>query len=328
MRRLRPSASDPGAHRRGPSRHQRAVVGLALAGLAAAASGCGSSTSTTAATAAPAASAPGAAGSTAGGGSGPVDVLYAGSLVSAMTKQIGPAFDAATGYTFTGFSGDSSSLAASIRGKIRQGDVFISASPTVNTTLEGAANGDWVSWYASFASTPLVLGYNPKSKFASDVKSKPWYQVLTEPGILVGRTDPSTDPKGKLTATALETAAVGHAAPGLKSIAASTSDVYPEDTLVGRLQSGQLDVGFFYAAEAKAAGIPTVPLTGETLSAAYTITVLNHAADEKAAEAFVAYLLGAGGASMLNSDGFTLRAPPPVSGTGVPAGLRGVLSQR
>ena len=33
------------------------------------------------------------------------------------------------------------------------------------TTLEGTANGDWVSWYAAFATSPLVLGYYPKSNF-------------------------------------------------------------------------------------------------------------------------------------------------------------------
>jgi molybdate/tungstate transport system substrate-binding protein len=243
-----------------------------------------------------------------------------------MEKQIGPGFDAATGYTFTGFSGDSGSLATKIKGKVQQGDVFISASPTVNTTLEGAANGNWVSWYATWASSPLVLGYNPSSKFAADLKSKPWYQVLAEPGILIGRTDPATDPKGKLTVEALDNAATADSEPSLTAIGTSTNNVYPEDTMVGRLQAGQLDVGFFYAAEAKAANIQTVPLTGQSLAAQYTITVLNNAPDEAGAEAFVSYLLGAGALPALNSDGFTLVTPPAVSGTGVPAGLQSLLS--
>jgi molybdate/tungstate transport system substrate-binding protein len=105
-----------------------------------------------------------------------------------------------------------------IKGKVRQGDVFVSASPTVNAELEGAANGSWVSWYATFASAPLVIGYNPKSKFASDLTSKPWYQVITEPGFLIGRTDQATDPKGKLTAMALASAATADNAPGLTAI--------------------------------------------------------------------------------------------------------------
>lgn len=300
------------------------MVGGAALAAAACGSSASSSSATTAGTTVPPTTA--AAPPTTARGSGPVTVLYAGSLVNAMTTQIGPAFGTATGYTFNGFSGDSGSLATQIKGKVRQGDVFISASPTVNTTLEGAANGNWVSWYATFAKSPLVLGYNRSSKFASDLTSKPWYQVLTEPGILIGRTDPTTDPKGKLTAEALAGAATADSAPGLTAIGSSTDNVYPENTLVGRLQAGQLDVGFFYAAEAKAAGIPTVPLTGQSLGATYTVTVLANAPDEAGAEAFVSYLLGAGARPLLASDGFTFVTPPSVSGTGVPSTLQGLLS--
>ena len=110
--------------------------------------------------------------------------------------------------------------------------------------------------------------------------------------------------------------------PSLASIATSTSNVYPENTLVGRLQAGQLDVGFFYAAEAKAANIQTVPLTGQTLSAHYTITVLNKAPHEAAAEAFVTYLLSPAAKPALNADGFDLVTPPTVTGTGVPSSLQ------
>src|SRR5271156_450454 len=82
---------------------------------------------------------------------GKVSVLYAGSLVNLMEHGVGPAFDKASGDTFQGFAGGSSGLANQIKGKLRQGDVFVSASPKVNDGLMGAANGDWVSWYVTFA---------------------------------------------------------------------------------------------------------------------------------------------------------------------------------
>jgi len=63
----------------------------------------------------------------------------------------------------------------------------------------GASNGDWVNWYISFAQSPLVIGYSPSSRFAAEFKTKPWYQVLMEPGVRIGRTDPKLDPKGALT---------------------------------------------------------------------------------------------------------------------------------
>ena len=85
--------------------------------------------------------------STSAGPKGPVKVLYSGSLVNLMEHNLGPKFQQASGDTFQGFSAGSSALAAQIKGKVRQGDVFISASPSVNNDLQGPANGNWVPWY-------------------------------------------------------------------------------------------------------------------------------------------------------------------------------------
>ena len=143
---------------------------------------------------------------------GTVNALYAGSLVNLMEHGIGPAFDKATGNQFQGFAGGSDLLANQIKGKLRQGDVFVSANPKVNDSLMGEANGNWVSWYIAFAQSPLVIGYNASSKFAKDLRTKPWYQVLQEPGIRIGRTDPKLDPKGRLTMQLMDAggAAAGH----------------------------------------------------------------------------------------------------------------------
>ncbi len=256
---------------------------------------------------------------------GPVDVLYAGSLVNLMERDLGPKFTAATGYQYSGFGAGSAQVANQIKGGVRQGDVFISASPSVNTTLQGPANGNWVSWYASFAKGTLVLGYNPNSRFANDLKTKPWYQVVTEPGILVGKTDPVLDPKGQLTVQALNQAATTYNEPALAAKAHSTDDVFPEETLVGRLQAGQLDAGFFYSNEAKEAGIPTVSLGAIQLAATYTVTVLNRAPHQAGGVAFVNYLLGSKGKTILSSHGLILVNPPQRSGTGLPASLSSVI---
>jgi molybdate/tungstate transport system substrate-binding protein len=245
--------------------------------------------------------------------SGPVDVLSAGSLQDLMQDQVGPAFQKATGYTLDNVSMGSDALASSITGGTLQGDVFISASPAVNTSLEGSSNGNWVSWYDQFASSPLVLGYNPNSKFAKALKSKPWYEVISQPGFHIGRTDPATDPKGVLADDALDQAAKSHHLPGLKTLGTETSDVFPETSLVGELQAGQLDAGFFYGVEAAAADIKTVPLTGTSLAGDYTITILNKAPHEAAAVAFVNFLLGKGGQKILAKNG-VVAAKPKVSG--------------
>lgn len=254
--------------------------------------------------------------------SGPVDVLSAGSLDTLMTKTIGPAFHAATGYTLVDTSGGSGTLAADIKNKVNVADVFVSASPAVDTTLEGSANGNWVSWYDQFASSPLVLGYNPASKFAQDLKTKPWYEVVSEPGFRLGRTDPATDPKGVLAVDALDAAATKYDIPELRTLATATNNVFPETSLVGELQAGQLDAGFFYGVEASAAHLHVVPLAGTSLAGDYTITILNRAPHQAAAAAFVNFLLGPGGQKILAANG-VLVGPPNVTGSQyVPASVK------
>lgn len=261
-------------------------------------------------------------------GSGPVDVLYAGSLVTLMQNDLGPAFQKATGYSVSGVSAGSTQLASEIKGGTQVADVFISAAPSVNSSLQGSANGNWVSWYATFATSPLVLGYNPKSSFAKQIKTEPWYRVITSSGFLLGRTDPATDPKGVLAVTALNQAAKRYNEPALKGLATTTGDVYPEETMVGRLQANQLDAGFFYTVEATAAGIPTVPLTGiNKLEGVYTVTVVNRAPHAAAARAFVAFLLGPKGRAIMKKNGLVPVSPPKLSGAkSVPSGLRQAVS--
>ncbi len=243
-----------------------------------------------------------------------------------MQEQVGPAFTAATGYTLDNTSMGSTALATGIKGGTLQGDVFISASPAVNAALEGSANGSWVSWYAEFASSPLVLGYNPGGKFAQALKSQPWYSVVSQPGFLIGRTDPATDPKGVLAVTALDQMAQKHNLPALTTIASSTANVFPEQSLVGQLQAGQLDAGFFYGVEAAAANLKTVPLTGTKLAGDYTITILNKAPHSAAARAFVAYLLSKAGEKLLKRNGIVPFTPLKISGkASVPRSVKAIL---
>ena len=238
-------------------------------------------------------------------GSGPVDVLYAGSLLDLMQNQIAPAFHRATGYTVVGIANGSTALAAEIKGGTEVADVFVSASPKVNRELEGAANGNWISSYRVIGRSPLVLGYNPSSTFAAALRTTPWYDVVGRHGFLLGRTDPSSDPKGVLAVTALREAARHYDRPALAALATSRSNVFTETSLVGELDAGQLDAGFFYAVEASAAHLKTVALVGTHLAGTYTAAVVNRAPHRAAARAFVAFLLSAQGRAILRSHGIT-----------------------
>ena len=262
-----------------------------------------------------------------------VNVLYAGSLVHMMEQRVAPAFEKATGTSFQGFAGGSNMLANQIKGKLRRADVFISASPTVNKSLMGADNGNWVSWYAGFAESPLLIGYNPQSRFAQSLLTQRWDKALTQPGIRIGRTDPKLDPKGAFTIQLLDQAQKLYNDPTLSQRLLGDPEnpeqVMPEETLVGRLQSGQLDAGFFYTTETTDLRIPAVRLPSDfNIKASYTITVLNNAPNDAGARKFVAFLLGDEGRQIMRDAGIEVLTPK-VTGdaSAVPADLQPVLAR-
>lgn len=257
-----------------------------------------------------------------------VKVLYAGSLVNLMERSVGPAFERETGQHFQGYAAGSNKIANEIKGRLRRGDVFISASPKVNASLMGAANGNRVTWYVNFAESPLMIGYNPQSRFANDFKTKRWDVVLQEPGIRIGRTDPALDPKGAFTIEMMKNAAEFYHEPDLvqKTLGApeNPAQVLPEETLVGRLQSGQLDAGFFYSTETSDLNIPAVrPAREIEAKATYTLTILSDAENPSGAARFVKFLLSDEGRALLKRHGVDV-IPPKVTDEAqtMPASLR------
>ena len=103
---------------------------------------------------------------------------------------------------------------------------------------------------------------------------------------------------------------------------------FPEETLVGRLQSGQLDVGFFYSTEASDAKIAAIKLPDEiALKARYTVTILRDAPNTAGAERFVRFLLGSEGRDLLKEHGLQL-LKPDLSGDAhaVPTAIKSLIS--
>lgn len=292
-------------------------------------------------------------------GSGTVNVMYAGSLVSLFEKKVGPGFHAATGFTYQGEGKGSVAIANNIKDRVRTPDVFVSADPTVDRSLQGASNGSYVLWWVNIARTEMVIGWSSKSRFAPDFQdartgSKTWESVLQEPGLRLGRTDPELDPKGYRTLFVFQLDEQQKAADsGLTQRVlgppSNPSQIFPEEQLVARLQAGELDAGFFYTIEAVEAALPylTLPASinqgdpGQTSRYAsvsytskkgqvfqgspilYTVTVPRTVKNERGAESFVQYLLSGEGRALLAREGL-LSTPPAVDGdkTAVPATIK------
>ncbi|MGH3670234.1 MAG: substrate-binding domain-containing protein [Pseudonocardiaceae bacterium] len=142
--------------------------------------------------------------------------LHAGVFNNLVPLGLKPAVKQAYDITLNDIGGNSVKLANSIKDHSLIGDLYMSADASVNQTLMGPANGNWVSWFTVFARNEVVLAYDPNNKFAADFQNKPWYQVLKEPGIKLGRYDPNLDPLGYYTLFVAQLAEKYYGIPGLK----------------------------------------------------------------------------------------------------------------
>jgi len=209
---------------------------------------------------------------------GAVNVYYAASLKALNENSVGPAFQSQTGYTYQGFPNNSGLIVNELKAHLINPDVIEFADAGLNSQLMGSANGRIVKWYITFARTHLVIGFNPKSKFAPMFRrvqqhKLAWYKPLLAKGLKFGRTDPNSDPKGYRVIFAFNLAEKLF---GLKNFATRvlgpiknpdpkganslSPQVFPEATLVSQLTSGNLDAGVFYLPEAQAAKIPYMGL--------------------------------------------------------------------
>ena len=268
-----------------------------------------------------------------------VEVLYGASLVQVLEQKMGPAFQKATGFGFQGEGMGAVAAANLMLEKQRTPDVFITPDADVNGRLMGEKNGDLVRWYVTFASTEVVIGYNPKSRFAADLDRArlgeiPWYQVLQTPGLRIGRPDPELAPLGYRVLFALSLAEGFYGVSGLRTQVLvkdqNEDQIFPAEELAARLDAGQLDVAFLYLASVVPLGIPYIALPPEvnqgrpslaTLYATqsyrsekkgvtykgspivYTATVPVNAKHPAAGQAFVLFLLGAEGQTILKEAG-------------------------
>jgi molybdate/tungstate transport system substrate-binding protein len=269
---------------------------------------------------------------------GAVHVLYAGSLVALIENDLGPAFTKTTGIAVQGRPGGSVALAHMILDGSQIPDVFVSADPSVNELLLHPLSGPSARWFLTLARTAMVIGYSPSSRFARDFREvaaghRPLYEVLSSHGLRLGRTDPRLDPKGYRTILTLRLAEQYYYHPGLETTLLgepeNSAQTFPEEVLVGRLESGQLDAGFFYLNEVREQHLPYVVLPDEInlgnpamahlyarvtyadsagvqhrgAPILYTVTIPSTSRNLSDAIQFVEFLYGAAGQKILNAHG-------------------------
>src|SRR5882757_69274 len=271
--------------------------------------------------------------------SGKVQVLYAGSLGAVLEKSVGPEFEKTSGVSFQGEGQGSLAAAKMIFDGLRSPDVFISADAAVNDKVLMTPDTKLTDWYVTFASSAVVLGYNSSSKFKSifeqvQAGKLPWYEALKTPGLKLGRTDPNPDPKGYRTLLLFHLAERYYHRNDLTSLLgdpANPSQIFPEPELLIRMESGQLDAGFFYRHEVIAHKVPFIELPnqinqsapalaslykeqkfttnkGVTITASpivFTVTIPHTVKNAPGAVAFTRFLLAGKGRNLIEQFGLS-----------------------
>ncbi len=202
----------------------------------------------------------------------PLDVAYAGSMGSLMEGPIKTAAAQALGIDMHGRALGSDALAALIVGGGVPVDVFVPVTPRPMQTVLKAGKA---SVAIPVARTEMVIAYAPKSQFAQQFAdalaakpgAMPWWQILQQPGLRFGRTDPVADPQGRNIIFTLQLAEAYYHQPGLaQKILGGTinaAQIFSEPTVQARLQSGELDAASAYRVQPGPFNLPYVTLPDE-----------------------------------------------------------------
>ena len=198
-----------------------------------------------------------------------LDVAYAGSMGSMMEGPLKSSVAQSLKLDMHGRAQGSSALAQFIvAGSIRP-DVFIPVTPGPMLTIIRAGKAESAQ---PIAHTEMVIAYSPKSRFASKLEAAGsgkgnWWEVLEEPGLRFGRTDPVGDPQGRNIIFTMMIAAKLYQKPDLvEKILGPTineKQIFTEPTVQARLQSGELDAASAYKIQPGPFNLPYITLPKE-----------------------------------------------------------------
>jgi molybdate/tungstate transport system substrate-binding protein len=276
---------------------------------------------------------------------GDLIIFHAGSL-SVPMKEVAAAFNKV--YPNVKILMESAGSVASAR-KItdlnRPCDIMASADYAV---IDNMLIPKYSDWNIRFVSNEMSIVYHEKSRYAKEIGSKNWYDILMKSDVAFGRADPNSDPCGYRTVLSLQLAEKYYKKPGLASRITGKDLNYmrpKEVDLVALLESGSIDYIFLYRSVAIQHKLNYLVLPDEvnlknpalgslysTVSTeingkepgkkdvvkgeamVYGITVLRDAPNREAAVAFVQFLLTKDkGMAIMEKNGQPSVVPMPVN---------------
>lgn len=209
------------------------------------------------------------------------------------------------------------------------------------------------TWHARFARNRIVLAYFERSRFAAAIRTTPWWQVLLQPGVETGRSDPDRDPAGYRALLVMQLAEQHYGVAGLanrlKAAAPERNMRAKEADLVALVQTGELDFAWQYESLARATKTPFVTLppeidlekpafadryaratvrvlggrAGDTITIVgapiqYALSIPTSAPNPALAARFVRFLFSEAGTRILRREALDAYDAPTIVGTGSP----------
>lgn len=198
-----------------------------------------------------------------------VSVLYAGSLATINDQVLGPAFTRTDGIGYTGQGAATLALAREITG----GEITADAFEAVGTGGLAAVGRAIMPWAVAVAAQPLVVMYNPRSRWAPAFKAiasgrrplKDLFRLLETPGLKLGRTDPATDPQGQAFVLMVRLATNLYRLPAqtprrVLGALENPAQVFAETALPAELQAGGVDAASGFRPQAIQMHLPYIAL--------------------------------------------------------------------
>ena len=266
-------------------------------------------------------------------------VALAGTMEKVISRQIGPAFTAATGYTLDVTRQSSVLLANRIASGELTPDVYISSDANVMELVMGPTNNDRARWYLPILRSRTVIMHGMQSRFNNDTEAVragklPWYELMQRPGLVLKRPNPTIDAGGYRAIFVFDLAERLYNLPGLKQRVLGTdeneSQYFDRTKDFPLIRDGSIDVFVTFITNPLFEGLPFLDLPeevdqsnpsmqnwystasytnprGQTFHgayASYAVTIPVAAANPSEAEAFVRLLLSEKGMTMFERAGF------------------------
>ena len=238
-------------------------------------------------------------------------------------------------------------------------DVFASADYSV---MDSLLIPEHATWHIVFAGNAMTIAYRPDSRGVAALSATHWFDVLLDPRVTYGRSDPNSDPCGYRSVQVARLAERHYGRPGLARRLLEKDRAYmrPKETdLLALLDVGELDYIFIYQSVAEQHGLqyldlpdqvnlgvashaatyrtatvdvsgrmPRTTLTKRGAVIAYAVTIPRRAPNPENAVPFVEFLLDpAQGGAIMQRHGHTARGPISFTPARIPAGLRRLLRE-